>query len=47
MSRKPDPRDYVTKIDPRLSRKDGPLQVLRSPKSAPAPEPEPEAEAEI
>jgi hypothetical protein len=44
MSRRPDPGDYVTKIDPRLSRKDGPLQVLRSPR--PAPEPEPELEAE-
>jgi len=47
MSRKPDPGGYVTRIDPRLSRKDGPLQVLSSPKSAPVPEPEPEAEAEI
>jgi hypothetical protein len=27
----PDPSAYVTKIDPALSRKDGPLQVLRSP----------------
>lgn len=45
MSRKPDPKDYVTKIDPRLSRAGGPLQVLSSPK--PAAEPEPEAEAEI
>ena len=44
MSRQPDPAGYVTKIDPRLSRTPGPLQVLRSP--APAPEPEPEAEAE-
>lgn len=47
MSGKPEPGDYVTKVDPRLSRKDGPLQVLRSPKAAPVPEPEPEAEAEI
>jgi hypothetical protein len=45
MSRKPDPSNYVTKIDPRLSGKGGPLQVLSSPKAAP--EPEPEAEAEI
>lgn len=45
MSRKPDPADYVTKIDPRLTRKGGPLQVLSSPK--PAAEPEPELEAEI
>lgn len=45
MSRKPDPAGYVTKVDPRLSRNAGPLQVLSSPK--PAPEPEPEAEAEI
>jgi len=45
MSRTPDPRDYVTKVDPRLSRTDGPLQVLRSP--TPAPEPEPELEMEI
>ena len=42
MSRKPDPRDYVTKIDPALIRTSGPLQVLRSS----APEPEPEIEAE-
>lgn len=47
MKRKPDPSNYVTKIDPGLSRKDGPLQVLSSPKAAPRPEPEPEAEAEI
>jgi hypothetical protein len=46
MSRGPDPEDYVTKIDPRLSRKAGPLQVLCSPKAAPVPEPEPELEAE-
>jgi hypothetical protein len=46
MTRKPDSGDYVTKIDPRLSRKDGPLQVLSSPKATPQPEPEPEAEAE-
>jgi hypothetical protein len=45
MSRRPDPGDYVTKIDPRLSRQDGPLQVLSSPKAIP--EPESEAEAEI
>ena len=45
MSRKPDPAGYVTKIDPRLAGKGGPLQVLSSPK--PAAEPEPEAEAEI
>lgn len=45
MSRKPDPANYVTKIDPRLSSKGGPLQVLSSPKAVP--EPEPEAEAEI
>ncbi|HET9970364.1 MAG TPA: hypothetical protein VFQ68_19175 [Streptosporangiaceae bacterium] len=45
MSRKPDPADYVTKVDPSLTRKGGPLQVLSSPKAAP--EPEPEAEAEI
>lgn len=32
MSRTPDPADYVTEIDPRLSRNDGPLQVLSSPK---------------
>ena len=43
MSRKPDPRDYVTKVDPRLSRAAGPLQVLRSP----APKAEPEAEPEM
>jgi hypothetical protein len=49
MSRKPDPAGYVTKIDPCLAGKGGPLQVLSSPKPAPkpAPEPEPEAEAEI
>jgi hypothetical protein len=47
MSRKPDPAGYVTKIDPRLSRRDEPLQVLSSPKAAPVPAPEPEAEAEI
>jgi hypothetical protein len=32
----PDPDLYVTKIDPALSRKDGPLQVLSSPKPQPA-----------
>lgn len=46
MSRRPDPGGYVTKIDPGLSSKGGPLQVLSSPKAAPVPEPEPEAEAE-
>jgi hypothetical protein len=44
MSRQPDPAGYVTKIDPRLAGKGGPLQVLSSPR--PAPEPEPELEAE-
>ena len=43
MSRKPDPRDYITKVDPRLSRTAVPLQVLRSP----APKAEPEAEPEM
>lgn len=45
MSRTPDPAGYVTKIDPGLTRKGGPLQVLSSPKATA--EPEPEAEAEI
>lgn len=45
MSRSPDPKDYVTKIDPRLTRRDSPLQVLSSPESIP--EPEPELEIEI
>lgn len=44
MSRRPDPADYVTKIDPNLTRRAEPLQVLRSPKSAAEPEPEIEAE---
>lgn len=30
---KPEPEDYVTKIDPSLSRNDSPLQVLHSPKT--------------
>jgi hypothetical protein len=46
MSRKPDPAGYVTVVDPRLTRKNEPLQVLRSPRPAAVPEPEPEAEAE-
>jgi hypothetical protein len=46
MSRRPDSKDYVTKIDPCLSRTDGPLQVLRSPGPAPEPEAEPEMEIE-
>jgi hypothetical protein len=46
MSRSPDPKDYVTKVDPRLTRKDGPLQVLSSPKSIPETEPDIELEIE-
>lgn len=34
----PDPGKYVTKVDPALSRQDGPLQVLVSSKPASKPE---------
>jgi hypothetical protein len=36
MGRKPADVTYVTEIDPALSRKDGPLQALRSPGLQPA-----------